>query len=50
VRKRDNLTFWLGVDNLTDRHYREHLDFRSPSGSSLFQPGASFDVASELTY
>ena len=50
VRKRDNLTFWLGVDNLTDRHYREHLDFRSPSGTSLFQPGASFYVASELTY
>jgi outer membrane receptor protein involved in Fe transport len=50
IRRGDNLTFWLGVENLTDRHYREHLDFRSPSGTSLYQPGASFYVTSELTY
>ena len=49
-RHRDNLTFWFGAYNFTNRHYREHLDFRSPSGSSVFQPGASFFSSFELTY
>jgi outer membrane receptor protein involved in Fe transport len=49
-RHSDSLTFWFGAHNFTNTHYREHLDFRSPSGNSVFQPGASFFVASELTY
>ncbi len=49
-RHRDNLTFWFGAYNFTDRHYREHLDFRSPSGSSMYQPGATFFTSLELTY
>lgn len=39
-----------GVENFTDRFYREHLDFRSPSGASVWQPGANFYVGSELLY
>ena len=49
-RYSDDLTFWFGAHNFTNTHYREHLDFRSPSGSSVFQPGAAFFFASELTY
>jgi iron complex outermembrane receptor protein len=49
-RKSDALTFWFGARNFTNTHYREHLDFRSPSGSSVYQPGASFFAATELTY
>ena len=49
-RYSDDLTFSFGAHNFTNTHYREHLDFRSPSGSSVFQPGAAFFFASELTY
>ena len=49
-RKSDALTFWFGARNFTNTHYREHLDFRSPSGTSVYQPGASFFAATELTY
>jgi outer membrane receptor protein involved in Fe transport len=39
-----------GVENLGDRNYREHLDFLSPGGLSVLQPGRSFYFGGELVY
>ena len=39
-----------GVENFTDKNFREHLDFRSPSGIRVFQPGVNFYFGSELNY
>ena len=39
-----------GVENFTDKNFREHLDFRSPSGTRVFQPGVNFYFGSELNY
>lgn len=46
----DRLQFVAGVENFTDKNFREHLDFRSPSGISVFQPGVNFYFGSELNY
>jgi len=46
----EQLMLLAGVENLADRQYREHLDFRSPSGISVFQPGVSFYSGVELNY
>ena len=45
---RDNLMLIAGVENFTDKFYREHLDFRS--GRGVFRPGVNFYFSSELTY
>ena len=37
-----------GVENLTNKFYREHLDYRS--GRGVFQPGINFHFGSELTW
>lgn len=40
-----------GVENFTNRNFREHLDFRSPSGGfRVLQPGVNFYFGSELKY
>ena len=39
-----------GVENMFDRRYREHFDFRTPSGLSVNQPGASFYISSNIQY
>lgn len=39
-----------GVENFTDKHYREHLDFRSANGIQMRQPGVNFYFGSEITY
>lgn len=39
-----------GIENFTDRQYREHLDFRSPSGIQVFQPGVNFYTGCEVSY
>ncbi|MEO0529792.1 MAG: TonB-dependent receptor [Planctomycetota bacterium] len=42
---------WLltaGFENLTDKFYREHLDYRS--GRGVFRPGLSFYSGLEVTY
>lgn len=39
-----------GAENLGDRTFREHLDFRAPNGIQMFQPGANFYVGTELVY
>lgn len=36
---------WLlvaGVENITDKSYFEHLDFRARTGAAVFQPGRNF--------
>ncbi len=43
-----NLMLVSGVENLTDKQYREHLDSRN--FSSVFQPGVNFYFGAELTY
>ncbi len=48
-RKR-NLTLVAGVENFTDKQYREHLDFRSLNGVSIFQPGVNFYFGADLSY
>lgn len=44
--KRSLLT--AGIENLTDRFYREHLDYRS--GFGVFRPGINFYTGIELNY
>ena len=42
---------WLvttGIENLTDKFYREHIDYRS--GRGVFRPGISAYLGAELTY
>ncbi len=46
----DRFTLVFGIENFTDRTYREHLDYRSPDGFQVFQPGISFYVGSEVLY
>ena len=50
LRATDNLMMVAGVENFGDRTYREHLDFRSLTGTQMFQPGTNFYVGGELTY
>ena len=47
-RPNDRLSFAFGVLNLTDKHYREHLDNRG--GNQLFQPGITGYIGSEISY
>ncbi|TVS10480.1 MAG: TonB-dependent receptor [Planctomycetaceae bacterium] len=49
-RPRPNLLLIAGIENFTDRQYREHLDFRSPNGIQVFQPGINFYTGCELSY
>ena len=46
----DGLVLIAGVENLTDKAYQEHLDFRSLTGSSVLQPGVSFYCGMDLSY
>jgi iron complex outermembrane recepter protein len=46
----DGLMITMGVENFTDKLYREHLDFRTQSGISIYQPGTTFYLGSSLTY
>lgn len=49
-RATDGLLVVAGVENLGNRTYREHLDFRSPSGIQVFQPGVNAYAGIERTY
>ncbi|MBX3427236.1 MAG: TonB-dependent receptor [Pirellulales bacterium] len=51
-RPRDNLQLIAGVENFTDKQYREHLDYRSdnPAALSTFRPGISFYFGADLSY
>ncbi len=44
------LTLVLGVENFTDKFYREHLDFRSATGYTVYQPGVNFYSGMNLVY
>lgn len=48
----DRLTLIAGVENFTDKQYREYLDYRPKGVGSLpmFQPGVNFYFGSELNY
>lgn len=47
--KRMNSWIWTGgVENLTDRFYQEHLDYRT--GRGVFRPGIGFYSGLELQY
>ncbi|MFK8113781.1 MAG: TonB-dependent receptor [Rubripirellula sp.] len=51
VRTYRRFDAWLvtaGVENLTDKFYREHIDYRS--GLGVFRPGINFYVGAEVTY
>lgn len=49
-RPRERLLMLAGVENFTDKQFREHLDFRSGSGQSVFRPGVTFYGGVEWTY
>ncbi len=49
-RYAEGLTMVAGIENLTDKAYREHLDFRSPGGIQILQPGISVYVGADWTY
>jgi outer membrane receptor protein involved in Fe transport len=44
----ERLLMTAGVDNLFDRFYREHLDYRA--GRGVYQPGMTFYFGTELVY
>lgn len=47
---RKSLLLIGGIENFTNLNYLEHLDYRSPDGISMFQPGINGYVAAELKY
>jgi iron complex outermembrane recepter protein len=51
LRPSDSWIVVGGIENFTDRNYREHLDFRSEGrGLTVFQPGINFYSGVELRY
>jgi iron complex outermembrane receptor protein len=44
----DHLLLVSGIENFTDKNYREHLDLRT--GHGVFQPGINFYFGLELTF
>lgn len=42
------LLLTAGVENLTDKFYQEHIDYRT--GLGVFRPGVSFYFGTEITY
>ncbi len=47
---REGMTIALGVENFTDKFYREHLDFRSQTGYIVYQPGVNFYAGVNYEY
>lgn len=45
-----NLLWVAGIENLFDRAYQEHLDFRAPNGTRVLQPGISVYFGADLQY
>jgi outer membrane receptor for ferrienterochelin and colicin len=40
----------LGIENMFDKLYREHFDFRTSNGLSTFQPGTNFYFNTSLSF
>jgi len=47
-RRVEDWLFTAGVENLTDKFYREHIDYRS--GLGVFRPGIGFYAGCEVVY
>ena len=47
-RPRENVGIFGGVENITNRFYREHLDFLT--GRGLYRPGVNFYLLTEVLY
>lgn len=45
---REKLLLTAGVENFTDKFYREHLDYRS--GRGVFRPGINYYFGAEVNY
>lgn len=54
VQATEQFSMIVGVENLTDKYYREHLDLRGVPGlggsGGVFQPGRNWYFGGELTY
>jgi outer membrane receptor protein involved in Fe transport len=52
MRTRPGLLLVAGIENLTNKQYREYLDFRSQNvnARTVFQPGVNFYFGSQLSY
>jgi iron complex outermembrane recepter protein len=46
----ESISVFAGIENFTDKDYREHFDFRSQTGQSVRQPGLNFYFGSEIVY
>jgi outer membrane receptor protein involved in Fe transport len=52
LRPTEQLQLVGGVENFTDKHYQEHLDYHpaNPAALATFRPGVNFYFGSELQY
>lgn len=50
IRVNEQISIFAGVENFTDKNYREHFDFRSQSGQSIRQPGLNAYLGTEFVY
>lgn len=46
----ESLRVVAGIENLFDRNFREHLDYRSAFGDAVLQPGRNIYVGTEAVY
>ena len=46
----ESISIFAGIENFTDKNYREHFDFRSQGGQSVRQPGLNFYFGTEMVY
>ena len=44
------MSVYAGIENLTDKNYREHFDFRNLTGTSIQQPGINAYFGTQLVY
>lgn len=46
----DHVLLVAGIENLTDKRYQEHLDFRSQDGPPVLQSGFNFYFGTDIQY
>lgn len=49
-RPADDIQLTAGVENFTDKQYREHLNFISSDGLAVFRPGVNYYAGAEIQY